>query len=189
MDYSQTSIHRITEMDLHKLVFEVKGLGCIVNEDSGFWEQLEAQFSSFYSICKSIRSSTTTLRFRLWAISERITPNCEERQGEKGGVSSGALSGPRTRRIYWKLSSRPENECWMRVKDVSSSLRLSTADVSANAGYFIQHVAPYCLGIVSFRLVTDEDNYVHGEGGLVQEKSYRRECKKVSWISRSSQLT
>lgn len=71
-------------MDLHKLVFEVKGLGCIVDEDSGFWEQLEAQFSSFYSICKSIRSSTTTLRFRLWAISERITPDCEERQKREG---------------------------------------------------------------------------------------------------------
>lgn len=53
----------------------------------------------------------------------------------------------------------------MRVKDVSSSLRLSTTDVSANGGYFIQHVAPYCLGIVSFRLVTDEDNYVHGDNG------------------------
>lgn len=53
MNHSQTSI---TMMDLHKLVFEVKGLGCIVDEDSGFWEQLEAQFSSFYSICKSIRS-------------------------------------------------------------------------------------------------------------------------------------
>lgn len=51
------------------------------------------------------------------------------------------------------------------VKDVSSSLRLSTTDVSANGGYFIQHVAPYCLGIVSFRLVTDEDNYVHGDNG------------------------
>lgn len=179
-------------MDLHKLVFEVKSLGCIV--DWRFWEQLEAQFSSFYSICKSIRPSTTTLRFRLWAISERITPTTAKKgkREKREGVSSGALSGPRTRRIYWKLSSRPENECWMRVKDVSSSLRLSTADVSANGGYFIQHVAPYCLGIVSFRLVTDEDNYVHGDnGGWVGtgEESKDTSVKKVSWISRSSQLT
>ena len=45
--------------------------------------------------------------------------------------------------------------------DVSSPRRLSAADVSRHGRYFIQDVAPYCLGIVSggSGLVTDEDNY------------------------------
>lgn len=173
-------------MDLHKLAFVESKVWAIVDEDSG--EQLDAKFSSFYSICKSIRSSTTTLRFRLWAISERITLLQLRRKARERGKGF-RVAHYRTRRIYWKLSNRPENECWMRVKDVSSSLRLSTADVSASEGYFIQHVAPYCLGIVSFVVETCyrwRQLRPRRENCTGEEV---RECKKVSWISRSSQLT
>lgn len=75
-----------------------------------------------------------------------------------------------------------ENECWMRREDVSSSRRLSAADVCRQGKYFIQDVAPYCLGIVSGSsgLVTDEDNYDGKNRGAMARETKRGYEQKVS---------